>query len=84
MLMIFFFFGKLYYRGFFFLKLTARSTSFAFLKIENFNELFHFRRFWVLEGRGVYLFIFLDNFPLFSFCLNDYFICWEKRWVSFL
>lgn len=77
----FFFFWKNTILGNFFLKAYCLQHKFAFLKMENFDQLFHFCRFWALEGREVYLFIFLDNFPLFYFCLNDYFGCWEKRWV---
>ena len=80
----FFFFWKNTILGNFFLKAYCLQHKFAFLKMENFDQLFHFCRFWALEGREVYLFIFLDNFPLFYFCLNDYFGCWEKRWVSCL
>ena len=79
-----FFFWKNTILGNFFLKAYCLQHKFAFLKMENFDQLFHFCRFWALEGRQVYLFIFLDNFPLFYFCLNDYFGCWEKRWVSCL
>ena len=78
------FFWKNTLLGNFFLKAYCLQHKFAFLKMENFDQPFHFCRFWALEGRGVPLFIFADNFPLFSFCLNDYFGCWEKRWVSCL